>query len=103
MCKSCTCIFLSGRMAWTVTTSTAAAITLDNTTTTLVLNRNGVQVVTLPAASTVTRAVYIITNPTATVKTISTYRDLTGANVTTIAANSAMWVQSNGSIWQRIF
>ncbi len=93
---------IAGRIGWTTTSTAAAAVTLDSTSTTWVLTLAGAQTVTLPAVSTNTSGVYVIVNPTATVKTISAYTDFTGASVTTIPANNSITVQSDGTIWRRI-
>ena len=57
---------------------------------------------TLPAASGATGRIYCIVNYNATTLTVSTYKDLSNADATTLAANSALWLQSDGTNWRKI-
>lgn len=93
---------VSGRIGCTITNYATASVTLNNTTSTVVLILAGSQTVTLPSASTNTRAKYTIVNPTATVKTISTYTTLLGTTSTSIPANGSIEIQSDGTLWRQI-
>lgn len=57
---------------------------------------------TLPAASGATGRIYCIVNYNATTLTVSTYKDLNNADATTLGANSALWLQSDGTNWRKI-
>jgi hypothetical protein len=81
---------------------TSSNITLDATHHTVVLHTAS-PTVTLPAAgSTNDRRIYVIVNQTAGARTISTYKDFTNANATTVPANGSITLQSDGSNWYRI-
>lgn len=57
---------------------------------------------TLPAASGVSGRIYCIINYNATTLTVSTYKDLTNSDATTLGANAALWLQSDGTNWRKI-
>lgn len=57
--------------------------------------------ITLPAAASCDRREYVIVNRSGLAQTISSYFDFSGSS-TTVAANSAITLQSNGSSWFRI-
>jgi hypothetical protein len=76
-------------------------ITLDATHYTVILT-SGTPIVTLPSAASSTRRMYIIVNHTGTARTISTYKNYSNANTTTIAANSSITIQSDGTNWYQI-
>jgi len=89
--------------------STGSAITTISTNTTLdathhtIIITSGTPTITLPAAASGNnRREYVIVNQTGAASTISTYLDFAGASATTIAANSSLTIQSNGSNWYRI-
>lgn len=75
--------------------------TLDQFESIVVLT-SGTPTVTLPSASAVTNKKYTIVNQTGTGRTISSYLDFTGSSATTITANSAITIQSDGTNWYRI-
>ena len=92
---------VSGSVGHSITL-TGSNITLDATHHTVILS-SGTPTVTLPAAgSTNNRRIYIIVNQTGAVRTTSTYKDFTNTNATTVAANSSITIQSDGSNWYRI-
>ena len=82
-------------------TTTTGNITLDATNYTVVIT-GGTPTITLPGASGVNRRIYIIVNQTGTPRTTSSYIDFSGGSTTSIAANSSVTLQSNGSSWYRI-
>lgn len=83
-------------------TTTNNNITLGSGHYTVILT-GGSPSVTLPApASGNTRRIYIIVNQTSGARTISTYKSFSGSDATTIAANSSMTIQSDGTNWYRI-
>jgi len=57
---------------------------------------------TLPAANTCSGRIYCIINYNATTLTVSTYKDLTNSDATTLGANAALWLQSDGSVYRKI-
>ncbi|WP_075344598.1 hypothetical protein [Tenacibaculum agarivorans] len=63
---------------------------------------NGNHTITLPGANTCTGREYVIKNSTNNAVTVSNYLDLSNANANSIAANSALKLQSNGSNWHQM-
>lgn len=57
---------------------------------------------TLPAASTCSGRMYTIINYNATTLTISTYKDLTNSDATTLLTASSLWLQSDGTSWRQV-
>jgi len=57
---------------------------------------------TLPTASGCPWRIYCIINYNATSLTVSTYKDLTNSNATSLGANSVLWLQSDGTVWRKI-
>lgn len=93
---------VNGSMAKAIT-RTSANITLNATHYTVILNSGSTPTVTLPAAAAGNaRRMYVILNQTNAARTISSYRDFTNSAVTTIAANSRITIQSDGTNWYRI-
>ncbi len=84
----------------TATTTAGSNLTLDESHHTVIIN-SGISI-TLPAASGASGRMYVIKNTTSSPRTISTYVDHTGSNSTQIAAQSTLWLQSNGSSWNSI-
>jgi hypothetical protein len=82
----------------------SAATTLGTTDYTLILTGTGTFAVTLPAANTCARRIYVIVNQGASgTKTTSiNYLNFSGTSVNTIAITSSMTLQSNGTSWYRI-
>jgi hypothetical protein len=81
--------------------TTNASLTLNASHYTVIIT-GGSPTITLPAAASNTRRVYVIVNRTNSAKTISTYQGIASNNVTTIAANTSITVQSNGTNWYQI-
>jgi hypothetical protein len=82
---------------------TATDITLSGVHSTVILSNGSTPTVTLPAAgANNARRIYIIVNQTATARTISTYKNFSNANTTTIAATSSITIQSDGANWYQI-
>jgi hypothetical protein len=77
-----------------------ANYTLTATDNTVVFNGTSLTA-TLPAASGAAKRVYVIVNQNATTLTISTYKDFTNSNATTVGANSAIKIHSDGTNWIR--
>ena len=83
--------------------TTGSNITLTAAHYTVILNNGSTPSVTLPAAAAGNaRRMYVIVNQTSGARTISSYRDFTNTGATTIAANSSITIQSDGSNWYRI-
>lgn len=92
---------VSGSVGYSITT-TSSNITLDATHYTVIIT-GSTPTVTLPAAgATNARRIYVIVNQTGAARTISTYKDFAGASATTVAANSSITIQSDGTNWYRI-
>lgn len=91
---------VSGSVGSAITTITGNT-TLGESHSTVIVT-SGTPTITLPAASGVSRRKYRIVNQTSSAVTVSTYKDFAGADATTIAANSAIEFQSNGTSWYRI-
>ena len=82
--------------------STTVATTLDVDDHTLIIGpAAGAIIITLPAAAGTGRREYVIVNRSGSVQTVGSYLDFSGTS-TTIAANSAITLQSNGTNWFRI-
>jgi hypothetical protein len=91
---------VNGSVGYAITTTTAN-ITLGNSNYTVIIT-GGTPTITLPAASSNTRKIFMIVNETGTSRTISTYLNFSGTGTTTIAANSSITVQTDGTNWYRI-
>ncbi len=92
---------VSGSAGFAIIT-TNANLTLDATHYTVIIT-GGTPVITLPAAgATNARRIYVIVNHTGASRTISTYKDFSGTNNTTIATVSSITIQSDGTNWYRI-
>jgi hypothetical protein len=82
-------------------TTVAANTTLDATMTTVRATTSGITL-TLPAASSCPRRVYIIMNyNTGGSITTSSFNN-NGAATTSIANNTKVWLQSDGTNWYQI-
>lgn len=82
-------------------TTTAVNLTLSSAHHTVIIP-SGTPIITLPAASSSNRRIYIVVNETGSAVTISTYKDYSGSNATTITANSSFSFQSDNTNWYRI-
>ena len=63
---------------------------------------SGTGTITLPGASTCPNRMYVIINQTGSTRNISTYRDLTTTNQTTLGSSVALWLMSDGVEWWQI-
>ena len=98
---------VSGSVAHAINTTTVS-LTLDITYYTLIIT-GGTPTITLPAASTCTRRMYVITNNSGGTRTIQVSAG-TGwvafgastAVTTSLANSSSITIQSNGTNWYRI-
>ena len=97
-------LHVSGSLS-TALTSTGTNLTLTAAHHTVKLTATGLTI-TLPSAASAfgdgAGRIYCINNPNGATSTISTYNALAGGTSTTIAANSALWLQSNGTTWDQI-
>ncbi|WP_024772778.1 hypothetical protein [Aquimarina macrocephali] len=85
--------------------STSITSTIGNLTLTEnhhTIHITGAHNITLPNANTCEGRIYILKNSTNANRTISTYRDLTNSNQTTIGSESVLWIKSDGTNWQQI-
>lgn len=81
--------------------TTSSNLTLDETNYTVIIT-GGTPAITLPAASTCARRIYIIVNHTLFGRTISAYLNFSGASVTSVGGSSSITIQSDGTNWYRI-
>ena len=81
--------------------TTTANVTLDDTYHTIIIT-GGTPTITLPSAAGNNGKIYIIVNQTGAARTTSAYLSFTGVSVTTVATQSSITVQSNGTSWYRI-
>ncbi len=79
---------------------TSAALTLTELNFTVIIGGN--HDISLPSASLCNGRIYIIKNPTTNTPSISAYNSISGGNVSTIAANSILWLQSINNQWEQI-
>lgn len=81
--------------------TTSSNLTLDETNYTVIIT-GGTPAITLPAASTCARRIYIIVNHTLFGRTISAYLNFSGVSDTSVGGSSSITIQSNGTNWYRI-
>ena len=94
---------VNGSLATAFFSINAAAYTATQQHSTLDLtNTLSTQAITLPGASTATRRIYTLRNATNVAKTVTSYTSLAGIASTTIAPNTSLVLQSNGSTWVSI-
>lgn len=80
--------------------STNTNITLSDNHHTVVFTGGAATITaTLPNAAVMPGRTYVIRNTSGNVKVISSYIDQTGAAITSIANNSVIWLQSDGTNW----
>ncbi len=90
---------LEGSFATSILSTTGnLTLTEDHHT----IHITGAHNITLPAANTCKGRMYVIKNSTNANRTISTYRDHTNANQTTITSETILWIKSDGTNWQQI-
>ncbi|MBL7815201.1 MAG: hypothetical protein JNL70_09330 [Saprospiraceae bacterium] len=90
---------VNGSVAYPITT-TSGNLTLDATHHTIIIT--GTHTITLPAASTCANRIYNLVNNSGASRTISSYINLGGTSVTTLASATSIRIQSNGTSWYRI-
>ena len=83
------------------TNTSAVSFSLDATMHTVFLTAAGL-VVTLPTAAAGTKRIYAIVNQAGASTTSINYINKSGVGVNTLAANSATWIQSDGTNWNQI-
>lgn len=93
-------IDVNGSSAAAITTI-SNNITLDATHYTVIIT-SGTPTITLPLATACNRRIYNLVNQTNSTRTISSYKNFSGSNTTSIASASAIVLQSNGSSWYQI-
>jgi hypothetical protein len=93
---------VNGSVATTITLTTGN-LTLTAAHYTVIIQNNS-HALTLPAASSCLRRIYVIVNQTAisTLGSSGFYKGFSNTNVTTIPANSSVTIQSDGVNWYRI-
>ena len=90
---------ITGSMAANIF-ATTGSLTLNATHYTVIITGN--HTITLPAASTCPRRIYIIVNRTGSSRTISTYQTISSGTSTSISSGTSICVQSDGTNWYRI-
>lgn len=90
---------LEGSFSTSITSTTGNLTLTENHHT---IHITGTHNITLPNANTCEGRMYILKNSTNANRTISTYRDLTNSNQTTIGSESVLWIKSDGTNWQQI-
>ena len=91
---------VSGSFGASITT-TATDLTLNETHFTVII-KSGTHLITLPAATSNNRRIYVLVNQTADLIDTGQYIDLTGVISTTIPETSSIWIQSDGSAYYQI-
>ncbi len=93
---------LNGNSTTPITTTTSA-ITLDATMHTVIINSQAGILVTLPAAQSSSGKIYALVNHSSVnSNTHIAYIDFTGLTSAVIPANNVVWLQSDGTGWNRI-
>ncbi len=83
------------------TTTSASTYSVTATDAMVYLTSTSNQTITLPTASTVSGRIYYFINNTSTSKTISSYSALNGSTSSSIASNTSIALQSDGSVWRQ--
>jgi hypothetical protein len=93
---------IEGSISLSIVTTTAN-ITLDNTHHTIIIT-GSTPTINLPAPSTCRDRIYIIVNRTINARAIggNTYHSFTNNTANTIAAQSSITVQSDGTNWYQL-
>lgn len=92
-----------GSVAKSIRTSTAQAITVLATDYTVIYSSLTLApTFTLPAANSCSGREYVLVNNSVTAGITSTYTNYLGVGVTTMAAQTAIKVQSDGTVWRRV-
>lgn len=93
---------VAGSAGYAITVPNGSLV-LDDTHHTVVISFNQTINITLPLASDCPRRVYVLTNRTSIIRTVSTYLALNGNNAaTTIPAFTSIILQSDGNNWYQI-
>jgi hypothetical protein len=92
---------VNGSVGYAITTTTTN-LTLNATHYTVIVT-GSTPTITLPAASTCARRIYIIVDQTGSNITLSgSYKNLDGSTTSSIGGGNAITIQSNGTSWYRI-
>jgi hypothetical protein len=83
------------------TTTSAATYSVTATDAMVYLTSSSNQAITLPTASAVSGRIYYFINNTSSSKTITSYSALDGSSSTSIASNTSIALQSDGSVWRQ--
>lgn len=91
---------VEGSVSKSIITTSQSSLILGEGHHTVILTGN--TTITLPSASSCKGRMYIIKNTTGSDNNISTYRDNKNNTTTKIKKERTLWLQSDGSNWQRI-
>lgn len=91
---------MAGAVSMPITTTTSN-LTLSSSHHTVIITGSS-PTITFPAASGATGRIYVIVNQTGAARNTSTYKNFSASNTTTVPANSAIMVQSDGTNWYLI-
>lgn len=83
------------------TTTSAATYSVTANDAMVYLTSSSNQAITLPTASAVSGRIYYFINNTSSSKTITSYSALDGSSSTSIASNTSIALQSDGSVWRQ--
>ncbi|WP_426486150.1 hypothetical protein [Flavobacterium sp. 2] len=90
---------VKGSISKRITSVSADLILTDIHHTVVITGGTSTVTATLPAASTCQGRVYIIRNTSGSAKNISSYLNLAGVSIATLANNTTIWIQSDGTNW----
>lgn len=93
---------VTGSLSLPVSRTTNTSVTLDDTYFTLIIKNASTATITLPAANTCSGRIYVIVHQSATTCNITSYQNLSDAATTTVASNSSITIQSDGTNWYQI-
>lgn len=92
----------NGSFSLPINTATAGNFTVTELMYTIIIPSGVNAIISLPSAAGITGRIYVVKNNSGGNRTISSYRDLSNNASTTVANNSAITLQSDGTNWQRI-
>ncbi len=90
---------INGGVGMKIKTSLVAGINNPDNSAVTWFYSSGTGTITLPTASTCTNRMYVIVNQSGTERTISSYKDLSGTNQSSIGNNTSLWIVSDGTNW----
>ncbi len=89
----------NGSFSLPINNATAGVFNVTELMYTIIIPNGVAATIALPVATGITGRIYIVKNVSGANRTISSYRDMTNTASTTIANNSALTLQSDGTNW----